>query len=212
MPSFHGGCFLDNLAGGIILDLGDGKTAENFRVVGVVVLKISIEFIVLGVIKKSHPLLVLVVLLDHIVQKVFLKRDRYSSKELIIVLVLDDDAEDLLGFCVTQWHHDCVRILKISTVNEFHVAVGVETHFLFFFVILGARFEIDIVHSHIQLVAKSELATPCHKLLTLLTLLLRLGSGLKFICVKLTLLSQPEASGALTVLNTHSFSFFLTSF
>ena len=64
---------LYHFAGRAVLHLSDGETNQKLGVVLIVLLQLSIEFIVLRVIKQRDPLLVLLILHDLIVQKVLLQ-------------------------------------------------------------------------------------------------------------------------------------------
>ena len=65
-----GGCLLDDLAIGAVLDLRDGEGDLNLGVILIVDLEVAVVLVILRVVEKSDPLLVLVVLLDALAEEV----------------------------------------------------------------------------------------------------------------------------------------------
>ena len=149
---------IDDLASIVVGHLCNCEGNEDLRVVLVVVLQIAVKFVVLGVVEQRDPLLVLVVLYDLVVQKVLLEGHTDRAEELVIFLVLHNDANDLLRLGIFERHHNGVRLFQVGAVNEFHVPVGVETHFILVLVVKDTRLKVDIVDVHIELVAKCELS------------------------------------------------------
>lgn len=147
------------MAGLVVSDLGDGEGNVELGVVLVVLLEVAIEFIVLRVVEERDPLLVLLVLLDGVVQEVLLERNTDRAKELVVVLILNDNTDDFLRFGAPEGHHDGVRLFEVGAVDELHVSVSVEAHFFFVLVVELTWLEVNVVNMHVELVPEIVLST-----------------------------------------------------
>lgn len=99
-------CLCKDLAAWAVLTLGDGEADQHLGVVRIVIFKVTIELVILWIIEKSHPLCILVILGDRIIQEILFQWDRDRAEELLVLKILDDDADNLLGFCITKRNHD----------------------------------------------------------------------------------------------------------
>jgi len=139
-------------------DLGDHEFDQDPGIFVVVFLEVTIVVVVLGVVEKSDPLLVPVVLLRFFIDEVVLQMKTDGAVELVVGLVLDNDTDDFLRLGVLEGDLHHVRVVHIAQVDELHVAVDVEAHIFFVVFVVGALFEHDVVHLHVQLVAPRELS------------------------------------------------------
>ena len=72
--------------------------------------KVSIEFIVFWIVKECYPLCVLLVL-DHVLmQEVSSQLQADGAEELVVVLVLHNDAHDFLRFGILERDHHNVGV------------------------------------------------------------------------------------------------------
>ena len=91
-------------------DLGDRKAHQNFRKIFIINFKVTVVFIVLRIVEECYPLLVLFVL-DHVgMQEILSQLQTDRSEELIVLLILHNNADDFFGLRILQWHHQVQTI------------------------------------------------------------------------------------------------------
>ena len=67
---------------------------------------------------------------------------------------MHDDTDNFFLLGVSHWNHDNMRVLEVTHVDKFHVAVNIKSYFTFFFPFGGSFLEFYVVDLDIELVAK----------------------------------------------------------